>query len=106
MDIISLINEYLANKTAQRDTENDCVNIIDNQIVSWSFANIPCPTSEDLAACEAIVLAKQIKEAKLAQITELEAQVTPRRIREAVLSGDNSFIAGIDAQIAEIRATL
>jgi hypothetical protein len=106
MDIAILITEYLADKSALRDPENDSLNIVDNQIASWSFTNIPIPTAEDLAVCEAAVIAKQSKAAKLAQIAELEAQLTPRRIREAVLSGDNTFIAGIDAQIAAIRATL
>ena len=106
MDIATLITEYLAGKSELRDLENDYVNIVDNQIHTWSFTNIPCPTAEDLAICEAAVLAKQAREAKLAQIAELEAQVTPRRVREAVLSGDKSFIESIDAQIAAIRATL
>lgn len=106
MDIALLIQEYLADKSALRDVENDSLNISDNQIVSWNFANIPIPTAEELAVCEVAVLAKQAKAEKLAQIAALEAQVTPRRIREAVLSGDSSFIAEIDAQIAAIRATL
>lgn len=106
MDIAILITEYLADKLALRDVENDSLNISENQIVSWNFVNIPMPTAEDLAVCEATVLAKQAKEAKLTQIAALEAQITPRRIREAVLSGDNSFIADIDAQIAAIRATI
>lgn len=106
MDIANLITEYLADKSALRDVENDSLNIVDNQIVSWNFANIPMPTAEELAVCEAKVLAKQTKGAKLAQIAALEAQVTPRRIREAVLSGDKSFIESIDAQITAIRATI
>lgn len=106
MEIAILINEYLIDKSELRDVENDSLNIVDNQIVSWNFSNIPMPTAEELAVCEAAVLAKQAKADKLAQIAALEAQVTPRRIREAVLSGDSSFIAEIDAQIAAIRATL
>lgn len=106
MDIATLISEYLADKTEFRDSENDSLNIVDNQIASWNFTNIPVPTAEQLAVCEAAVIAKQAKEAKLAQIAELEAQITPRRIREAVISGDNSFIVNIDAQIAAIRATI
>ena len=46
------------------------------------------------------------KENKLKQIAELEAKITPRRLREAVLSGDNSFIVDIDNQIAAIRSSL
>lgn len=106
MDIAILITEYLKDKSELRDVENDSLNIMDNQIVTWNFTNIPQPTAEDLAICEQAVLANQAKEAKLAQIAELEAQVTNRRVREAVLSGDKSFIESIDAQIAAIRATL
>ena len=40
------------------------------------------------------------------QIEELEAKQTPRRIREALLSGDHSFIESIEAQIAALRSQL
>ena len=43
---------------------------------------------------------------KLQQIAELESQITPRRYREAIVSGDHSFIEGIELQIEAIRATL
>lgn len=42
----------------------------------------------------------------LEQIAVLEAQITPRRIREALLSGDMSFIAELDVQIAQLRQQL
>ena len=41
-----------------------------------------------------------------AEITALEAKVTERRKREAMISGDYSYIADIDAQIAALRAQL
>jgi hypothetical protein len=42
-----------------------------------------------------------------AQITALETTVTPRRIREAVLTEDGAlWLAGVDAQIATLRAQL
>lgn len=40
------------------------------------------------------------------QIAELEASVTPRRLREAVLTGDHSFVDSIDKQIAALRAAI
>lgn len=43
---------------------------------------------------------------KLQQIAELESQITPRRYREAILSGDHSFIEGIELQIEAIRVEL
>jgi len=40
------------------------------------------------------------------QIAAIEVQITPRRIREALLSGDMSFIAALDVQIAQLRQQL
>jgi hypothetical protein len=42
----------------------------------------------------------------LGQIAALEATVTPRRIREAVLGTDNRWLADINGQIATLRAKL
>lgn len=42
----------------------------------------------------------------LAAITALEANVTQRRIREAVLGADDGWLANIDKQIAALRAKL
>lgn len=39
-------------------------------------------------------------------IAELEMKITPRRIREALVTGDKSFIESIEAQVAALRATL
>ena len=43
MDIVLIVNEYLKDKQDLIDHENDSINIVDNQIVSWNFKNIPCP---------------------------------------------------------------
>jgi hypothetical protein len=40
------------------------------------------------------------------QIAVLESSLTPRRIRESLLSGDQSFIKSVDDQIAVLRAQL
>lgn len=37
------------------------------------------------------------------EILRLEASVTPRRQREAILGMDNGWLAGIEAQIAALR---
>jgi hypothetical protein len=58
MDIALLINEYLKGKEDLRDFENDSLNIVDNQIMEWSFANIPQLTMEELEALQEIVQAK------------------------------------------------
>jgi len=106
MEIALKISKYLEQFTDQRDPENDSLNIVDNSIYSWSFSNVPMPTEEDLAAAEIAILAEDLRKEKLAAIAELEATVTNRRLREAVLSGDNSFIESVDAQVAAIRETL
>ena len=56
-------------------------------------------TVSDLAAAEA----KRIASID-AQILAIEGQVTPRRIREVCITGENTFIANIENQIAQLRA--
>jgi hypothetical protein len=46
------------------------------------------------------------KAENLERILELESKVTNRRIREALLSGDYSFIKQIEEQIKQIRESL
>jgi hypothetical protein len=106
IDIAILIEEYLKDKSALRDTENDSINIVNGQIQDWRFTNIPCPTRDELFDFVAVVELKNSKEAIQKEIAELEASITPRRVREAVISGDNSFIVSIDNQIAVLRAKI
>jgi len=40
------------------------------------------------------------------QIAAMEATVTPRRLREALLTGDTTFIDSVDAQITTLRGEL
>ena len=40
------------------------------------------------------------------QISSLESAITPRRLRESVLGADGGWLAGIDQQIADLRAQL
>jgi hypothetical protein len=49
---------------------------------------------------------RAIKDKIRGQIAILEAQITSRRIREAILSGDNTFIQGIETQIQALRNQL
>lgn len=46
------------------------------------------------------------KEAIKAQIAALEATITPRRLREALVSGSMLFIRDIEEQITALRAQL
>lgn len=60
-------------------------------------------TTEEIAA-RAAEAARAFNADLDVQIVALEAKITPRRQREALLSGDTSFIAQIDAEIAALRA--
>jgi hypothetical protein len=50
VDIVFLLEAYLADKTELRDYENDSINIVNNQIKDFNFKNIPCPTRDQLHA--------------------------------------------------------
>ena len=67
----------------------------------------------DRAALEAQKAANALETAEVQrklgiqkQITDLEATITNRRIREAQMTGDMTFISGVDAQIAVLRGQL
>lgn len=78
MDITLLINKFLEDKKSLRDIQNDSMNIVNNQIYSWNFTNIPQPTTEELNALipiiESELTAKAIED------------ISPRQIRMALLS--------------------
>ena len=40
------------------------------------------------------------------QIKELEVQITERRVREAIINNDSSFLTGINTQIEALRTQL
>ena len=50
--------------------------------------------------------AKANEQNVLSQIAELEAPVTQRRQREAILGIDNGWLADVNAQIIALRAKL
>jgi hypothetical protein len=56
MDISLLIDKYLSDKN-ELMTENDSFNIVNGSIFRWDFANIPCPSQEELD-----ILSSQIQE--------------------------------------------
>lgn len=53
-----------------------------------------------------VVATPDPKPAILAQIVELEASITPRRLRDVLLSGDTTFIKQIESQLAVLRGQL
>lgn len=66
--------------------------------------SVPCPTEAEL---EAVRAAAEIRAAAMAEILALEAEVTQRRLREAVLTkGGATWLAAQEALIATERAKL
>lgn len=59
-DIALLVNEYV--KDAQRDIENDCLNIVDGLLHSFTFTHIEKPTNAQLLALKDAVAAKVSQE--------------------------------------------
>ena len=66
---------------------------------SWTqtWEVYPLPLADQQANQKSLVLT---------DIRNLEVQVTGRRIREALVSGDTSFIADIEAKISILRALI
>jgi len=65
------------------------------------------PTPEQLSASFPEYDIEAVKEQTKRQIFELEKQVTPRRLREAALTEEGkTWLADIDQQIADLRASL
>lgn len=58
-DMALAVSEFLADKSDLRDPEEDSINIVNNNIFSWGFANIPQPSIEELYDCYQAALAKQ-----------------------------------------------
>jgi hypothetical protein len=70
--------------------------------------HIPLSVEEisEYEARQAEWFAGEARRVVLAQIKELEKQITIRRIRESILGVDNGWLANIDAQIATLRSQL
>ncbi len=66
-------------------------------------------TPEEEAEADAREAAHAAEAPKIAirsEITVLEASITQRRTREAILGTDNGWLANVDSQIAALRAQL
>lgn len=73
---------------------------------TWQLQFTPHATDAQKAALQAALAAVQIKDDIYLQILELEAQITPRRLREAILNADGGWLQTINTQIAALRASL
>jgi len=73
-----------------------------------SEGNVPFTAEEELEwDAQEIAFAQEIPKIKIkAKIAELEALVTPRRQREAILAIDTTWLADVELQIAQLRQQL
>jgi hypothetical protein len=73
-----------------------------------SEGNIPFTAEEELEwDARELAFAQALPKIKIkAKIAELEASITPRRQREAILNIDTSWLADVELQIAQLRQQL
>lgn len=79
------------------------VEVITQEYQPAVYQTIEVPAEYSYEITDITAELESSKLVKLRQIEELEALVTPRRYREALLSGDHSFIESIEAQIEVLR---
>ena len=98
MDIALALNELLAAPVLYRDASSYA-----RLVATWADPR-PVPSEADIEAAAATVAARRVV---LATIATLEADVTPRRMREAVLTQAGAdWLAAKEAEIAAERAKL
>jgi len=73
-----------------------------------SEGNIPFTPEEEIKWAEeqAVYAKEQPKMLIKAEIAAIEATITPRRTREAILGTDNGWLADIELQIDQLRQKL
>lgn len=76
------------------------------QIINGVYVDLTQEEQEKLIAERAINQQKLNSKVKLDQIIKLEGQITPRRLRDAILGKDKGWLADIESQIDEIRKEL
>lgn len=80
---------------------------MDHKIVDGITVPLTPEEAAEIAAFRAAAAAEAPRREALARIMALEAVVTPRRMREAMLSSDGkAWLAEVDAQIATLRGRL
>ena len=65
----------------------------------WTYKDEPKPAEDPVKEVDP-------KDAIRAQIAQLEATLTPRRILEFIVAGDKTFATQLDAQLAALRSQL
>lgn len=80
----------------------------DQKLVNGEYVDLSDEEQEELNALRQAALTEQPKEEIRNQIKALESQITPRRIREAVLDSESpqGWLADIESQIQQLRSQL
>lgn len=96
---------YEEKSIENRDEEGNITDIIETvEIIGYNKKNryfTVIDEIKELAQQKALANIEIIKEIEL-----LESTITPRRLREAILSGDTSFIESVEQQISTLRNSL
>jgi hypothetical protein len=104
-DISLLINEFLIGKDNLRD-QDDSINIINGNIHTWNFKNIPQPTQDELIT---LIAPTQIKTTKEKMLKDLkEAGKKDREMCENVLNligGFNRTRVLTSQQVTDMQTT-
>lgn len=88
------------------DARNRCVICADPLVAPVEGAWLPV-TEQDADALRKQHAVRVPRSARIRkEIDELEASITPRRLREALLSRDTSFIASVEERITALRTEL
>ena len=82
----------------------DEVEVVVQEYAPAVYETIDVPSEYEV---EIVDISDEIaKDAIRKQIAELEASITPRRMREAIMSGDYSWIENVDLEIEILRGEL
>lgn len=99
MDLKIAISQYLSDKK-HLITNEDSMNVYNNQLHSWDFANIPQPTMEELEVLSGVYAAEQSitetnKEAR-AYLASTDWQII--RHQDQLLSGETPSLSEPELQ--------
>lgn len=95
MDIVLLIDKFLSDKQ-HLVTDNCSFNVVGDSIHRWDFANIPCPSMEELLALQPEVESKLEQEKQNAEALKFLADTdykVLRHIRQQALGISTTLTA-------------
>lgn len=115
MDIIEIVNHYWPNTIARLGMKADKwpgdqppTAFMGVFVEVFPGATLPAEAEVHAKVTDYLAYLSQRENltATKRQIAALEAQQTPRRLREALAGTDSGWLANLDVQIATLRSTL